>query len=215
MNRVALICTIHQEIGAATIVELHQLLARIKPQVIFAEVPADAFDDVFMNCTRANLESRAVNRYRERQDVQIVPIDLPTPDRSFFEGYDGLCSVIRSRSPQYRQLMTQDRHHIWSYGFAYLNSDYCSQHWAQTYAEMERVVHQMGDPRWEAILKDFQEKNAARDEAMVEAIRRYCSIHNPDRSVFLVGAAHRQSLIELFNEQEVRADVQLECDLSH
>jgi len=53
-------------------------------------MPPAAFDDYINNGTRRNLESTAVRRYRELQDVDLVPVDLPTPEADFFADNEGL-----------------------------------------------------------------------------------------------------------------------------
>ena len=39
MNRVALVRTVHDEVGQANVLELHAILERIQPEVVFLEVP--------------------------------------------------------------------------------------------------------------------------------------------------------------------------------
>lgn len=40
MNRVSLVCTVHEEVGQASVFELHAILERIQPEVIFLVAPA-------------------------------------------------------------------------------------------------------------------------------------------------------------------------------
>jgi len=85
MNCVSSICTVHEEQGLANVAELNAILARIRPEVIFLEVPPAAFADYYETCRRGNLESKAVRRYRQTHQVELVPVDLPTPGRELFE----------------------------------------------------------------------------------------------------------------------------------
>ena len=79
MNSVSLVGTVHDELGRANVSELRAILERIRPEVIFLEVPLAAFDDYYVICSRGNLESIAVRRYRDSHQVKLVPVDRPTP----------------------------------------------------------------------------------------------------------------------------------------
>ena len=65
MNCVSLVCTVHEEMGLANVSALRAILERIQPEVIFLEVPPEAFDDFYKICRRENLESKAVRQYRD------------------------------------------------------------------------------------------------------------------------------------------------------
>jgi hypothetical protein len=79
MNSVSLVRTVHVEMGLANVSELCAILERIQPEGIFLEVPRAAFNDYYGNCSRQNLESLAVMQYRQGRQVELVPVDLPTP----------------------------------------------------------------------------------------------------------------------------------------
>src|SRR5947208_862674 len=48
MNSVSLVGTVHDEFGRANVSELRAILERIRPEVIFLEVPLAAFDDYYV-----------------------------------------------------------------------------------------------------------------------------------------------------------------------
>lgn len=72
MNCVSLVGTVHDELGRVNASELCAILERIRPEVIFLEVPLAAFDDYYVMCRRSNLESIAVRRYRESQRAGVA-----------------------------------------------------------------------------------------------------------------------------------------------
>ena len=84
MKFVSLICTVHVEHGQANATELHSLLERAGPEVIFLETPVISEDDQFDIATLENLESIAVTQYCKNKPVTLVPVDMATPDESFF-----------------------------------------------------------------------------------------------------------------------------------
>ena len=47
---ITLVCTVHNENGAANASNLFRLLERICPEVIFLEVPPNDFDSYYVRC---------------------------------------------------------------------------------------------------------------------------------------------------------------------
>jgi hypothetical protein len=202
MSCVSLIFTVHEALGLANARELQAILHQVRPAVIFLEVPAAAFDDFYLSRTRRNLESEAVNLFLESHPAtKLVPVDLPTPAREFFEDHAQLCLRVRETSPEYRQLARVDRDRQTLYGFAYLNSDYCDQHWTEMRREVLGALERMGDTRLTGIQAAWDRTNELRELEMLANVRQYW-LQNPfERAALLVGAAHRRSLTEKLQAQ--------------
>jgi hypothetical protein len=196
MNGVTVICTVHAEVGLANVAELAALLESAKPRVIFLEVPHAAFEDFYVNRSRENLESKAVALYRENLRADLIPVDVPTPEREFFEDWDYLIRKTLDASPAFRQLMLQDKTHVMAYGYRYLNSKYCCKLWSDAYDEMRRTVERLAQSRLCDIFTTWVATNAFRENTMMNGIQAYCRTHDFGEGVFLVGAAHRQPLKE-------------------
>jgi hypothetical protein len=201
MNCVSLISTVHDEVGLANVSELRAILERVRPEVIFLEVPFSALDDYYMICSRSNLESIAVRTYRESRPVKLVPVDLPTPEAEFFEKVDYLHKRIREGSPEYRQLMARDTACMRAHGFAYLNSEDCINLWSDAYKEMLSTIGRLDDARLVEIFESWKETIDHRENEMMKNIQEYCGANTFDKGAFLVGAAHRQPIIEKSKEQ--------------
>ena len=115
MKRVSVVGTVHGEKGRANSSELLTILERIKPEVIFLECPSAAFDD-FFNDTHWNLEAIAVSRYRESHRIDLIPVDLPTPEQTFFTNSQHLYERIERTSPEYCRLVDEhsaEREYTW------------------------------------------------------------------------------------------------------
>jgi hypothetical protein len=201
MFSVSLVCSVHEEQGLANVSELLAILKHIQPKVIFLEVPLAAFDEYYESGSRQNLESNAVRRYRENYRVELVPVDAPTPEKEFFENIQHLHLRIREASPEYRQLLNRDSSHFRSRGFAYLNSEESSKLWSEVYSEIHRTIERIGDTRLVEISEDWERINELREKKMIGNILEYCGGKAFERSVFLVGAAHRQGIIDKSREQ--------------
>ncbi len=200
MTCILLVATIHDELGLATISALHAILERVRPEVIFLEVPSVAVAGPSEG-SRSNLEPSAVRRYCEGKDVDLVPVDLPTPEESFFRDFRYLDRRIVATSPSYCRLVDQNSHDIATYGFPYLNSDRCSKAWSDIYEAMQIAVQRLKhDTRLREILESWKHTNELRDSAMLKGVDEYCLRSSCENGVLLVGAAHRQSLLSKSRE---------------
>jgi hypothetical protein len=200
MKRVTLVGTVHEEKGLASVPALLAILERIKPEVIFLEIPAAAFEDHF-NGTTTNLESTAVNRYREIHHVDLVPVDLPTPEPEFFSNNEYLFKIIERRSPEYCRLIDCYRHSVETDGFAYLNSQHCSTLWSKVHEAVLTAIEELADGKLAELYALWVGTNELRDKHMMKSIENYCRNTTFSNGLFLVGAAHRQSLIDISREQ--------------
>ncbi|MES2399359.1 MAG: hypothetical protein V4573_05170 [Pseudomonadota bacterium] len=195
MARIVMFGTVHQEQGVATISALHEILERAAPEVIFLEIPSAAFAD-YNAGVRSNLESSAARRYRESNDVALVPVDLPTPEESFFRDFQYLDRRITATSPEYRRLVDQNSSDISTGGFPYLNSQRSWEAWSNIYEEMEAAIQRLHhDSRLIEILELWKHTNECRERAMLERIDEYCLRNSFGNGVLLVGSAHSQSII--------------------
>jgi hypothetical protein len=90
MNSVSLVCTVHENAGLANASVLLSILERIQPEVVFVELPPEAFEDFYGSCSQYNLESMAVRQYREGRRVKPVAVDLPRPSGNFASNIEPL-----------------------------------------------------------------------------------------------------------------------------
>ena len=118
MKRVSVVGTVHGEMGLANVSGLLAILERIGPEVIFQEIPAAPFEGVFTG----ELEQTAVALYGENHRVDLIPVDLPTPDGAFFAQHRELHTRIEWTSADYRRLVDEYSANVRARGFAYLNS---------------------------------------------------------------------------------------------
>lgn len=93
-------------------------------------------------------------------------------------------------------------------GFAYLNSNECVQAWADIYQEAHETIEYIGSPRLRDMYARLRSLNERRDLEMLRNIYAYCAAAAHDRGAFLVGAAHRKSLLEKIRDAD---DVSTSC----
>jgi len=191
-----LVCTVHDESGLANFKNLHAILEKIQPEVIFLEVPTEAFERFYISRAQNNLESRAVIEYSKNHSVELIPIDLPTPDQSFFTKNRYLFERIEGNSSEYRRLMDWYINYVRDYGFAYLNSDHYSKNLSELKDVILDTIQKIGDPKITELYELWNKTNELRDIEMMEKIHKYSCGSSFEKAVFLIGAAHRPSIIE-------------------
>lgn len=199
--RISLVGTYHAEVGAVTIVALVGILERIHPEVVFAEIPR-THTDSWKDGSHGNLESIAVSQYATTHAIDVVPVDLPEPEESFFRDYESAVRAIERTSPEYGRLLDLNSQRTRSEGFSYLNSDDCIQAWEAIYREELETIEYLRRPDLAEILARVRHQMEHRELAMIKEIHNYSDTTTLDRGVFLVGVGHRRSLIE-----KLRADV--------
>lgn len=210
--RISLIGTYHEELGAATVAALLEILERIQPEVVFAEIPRTHID-AWRDGSHGTLESIAVARYADTHLVDVVPVDLPKPEESFFRDYEELCRAIARTSDPYHRLMDRNTERMRLYGFSYLNSEECIQAWTDIVREELETVEYTRSARLHEIYGRVRDLMERRDMEMLKNIRDYCASADRTYGTFLVGAAHRKSLIEKIRASEESATPRIEWDL--
>ncbi len=196
VKRVTLVGTVHEKCGRASAVELHALLEALAPEVIFLELPADAYDRNFQVFRQTSLETDAASRFRRNHAVAFVPVDLQTPELSFFRNSETMFNTVEQASDNYCRLVDLHARRVWEDGFVYLNSEQCDDHWQAVYAELQCTIDGIGDASLSECFHSWSETNALREDAMIEAVERYCANDSFSRSALLVGAAHRRRMLE-------------------
>ena len=210
MTRVLLLGTVHEEQGLATVPALHAILASMRPDVIFLEIPPAAFP-AYSDGTRSNLESSAARQYLESNNVAIVPVDLPTPEDSFFTDWQYMDRRIAATSPTYRQLVDQNTLDIAIYGFPYLSSERSSNAWSAIYEAMEAAIQRLShDTRLPLIYESWRRTNELRDRAMLRNIYDYGRHNAFEKGVLLIGAAHMQSIVGISREADAPGAIRIE-----
>ena len=195
MNRVLLVCSVHRETGRATPAELVWLLGRLRPDVIFLEhSPAD--HAAFLEGSFATLESVAVRRHRDLHQVELVPVDLPRPDAEFKRTVDDLFDGVERASRRFQHLDTLHRQHTAQGGFAYINSPLCAMLQLEMQREMSLTVDAVGEPSLTDSYSQWVRIHDARELAMLGTVEEYARKTPFGKGILLVGAAHRQTLLE-------------------
>lgn len=203
MLRVLLVCSVHRETGSATAGELHWLLERIRPEVIFVEHSGEDFS-AFLDGSCGTLESAAVGRYRRLYPVELVPVDAHLQGADLKRKLDILLDRIEEANPDYCRLCALNCQHTVVGGFAYLNSPLNVTLQSAMQRAMRATVEEVGEPALTELYSLWTRMHDLREETMLGGVERFARQSHLAKGVLLVGAAHMQSL---FNKLQTRQSV--------
>jgi hypothetical protein len=211
--RVSVVATFHATKGLVTTQALYQLLERIRPEVIFLEIPSTAFPD-YLAGRRSNLESTTARLYSEGNQVVLVPVDSPTPDLEFWEHNEELFRRVEGASTDYRRLHDNHIRDMAVGGFHYLNSGHSSKALAAEDLAMQASLRELNDSRLFELYRTWQNINDLRENTMLKGIVDYAVLHPFERGALLVGVAHRQPMLDKCRVQHNTGIDPLEWDFT-
>lgn len=198
MKSITLVCTVHKENGAASASNLYKILEKIQPEVIFLEVTPDDFDNYY---AAPGLEPKAVIQYKRNRHVALVPVDLSIADKNIHMKFQRLFGVIDSNSTTYYQQKDCDiQKCVYKYGFSYLNSDQHSKDHADLNEQDLETIRKIDDPEITKLYEYWNTMILCREDEMMNRVYKYSRDNTFQKAVFLVGAAHRGSIIKKSKE---------------
>jgi hypothetical protein len=193
--QLTIVGTVHAETGLANSNELLKILERLKPDVIFAEIPP-SYVGRYCDGSHGTLEAVAVARYKEGHQFAVIPVDLEKPEEAFFSDAREMFDKVERTSHDYRRLMDQHSRNTRTDGFPYLNSDRCIQAWTDIRSEVLATLDWIGNPQLQEVYSKWRMHDERRDVEMVARIADYADRKGLGHGVFLFGAAHMQSILE-------------------
>ena len=227
MYNITLIGTHHSEIGKCNSDELYKIIESISPEVIFEELPTDAFnmfysdsfDIYYVNRILRNrrppevpLEVKCVKKYKQYYNIKIIPVDIDV--RQKLAQYQDEISFMFSiffKYEDYQKLDNEKEALIAQEGFHYLNSDRFLD-----FLEKKEVIEknimetEIQKNRLFDIYKLFHTvQYDNRENAMLENIYNYSKENQYNQAVFLIGAEHKKSIMQKIQEYEKKEEYKL------
>jgi hypothetical protein len=200
MCNITLIGTRHEENGMCNIKELYKIIERINPEIIFEEMPPSFFDAYYKDYTRKSLESDTIQKYLENHKIEHIPVDYYDIPATFFNDNGTVHREIEKRRRDYRGLMDINIALTKQHGFVYLNSIYCDNISKDVDTVIELALGKMNDRKLLEINALWNNVNNKREHEMIKNIYSYSNTHKYNKGLFLIGAAHRCSLIKKIQE---------------
>lgn len=208
MHNITLISTNHTESGKCNSDELYKIIESINPEVIFEELSSKRFDDYYNGIlTYESLEVKCIKKYLQNHRTKHLPVDIANPDRSSIEIF--MFEKFK-KDTEYKKIKCEHNLLKAQKGFDYLNSEKCIdlvKKW--TLAEKRIVESATHKEIFLHTYKLFFEDVDNRENAMLQNIYKYSKEYQYKQAVFLLGCAHRKSIIEKITECEKLSEIKL------
>lgn len=155
----------------------------------------------------------AINAYVHDYKIKNIPVESDdVPDSHFFDRLSKLHMRIERLSDEngfkYRTYTDRNMEYSNSRGFEYLNSDMSSYYYKEIKYSIEGGLKALCNPDYDSIYTDWIEVIQKRENTMLKNIYDYSSSNPFDRTVFTIGAAHRESIIQkvlkLSNSEKIK-----------
>ena len=207
MYSITLISTVHREIGKCNSNELYKIIEKINPEVIFDEIPSSRFNAHFIEQSVSTLETGAIILYMKNYKVNIIPVD----NYNFSEIQKGDIDYnkISNNNIDYYNLCKEQYLLAIQHGFEYINSNQNFQLIERLQAIEREVLEKINDEELTKLFKTWYEITDKREIEIICNIYNYCEEHTFDKGLLLIGAEHRNSIInktKKYNNEKINWD---------
>ena len=210
MCNVTLISTEHRESGKCNHDELHKIIESLNPDVIFEE---ERNDDTFQKYYSEeysfnSLEVQCIKKYLQNHNIKHIPVDIEL--NQAFEEWDYMFYTFKKYNV-YKQILNEHCALRDKDGFTYLNSEKCSELFDKMKTAERQIIEFSGINKNELIrIYDlFHKEHDNRENAMLLNIYNYSKENSYNQAVFLLGYAHRKSMMQKIMEYKKKEDFKL------
>jgi len=210
VRQINLLCTVHRPNGLCNTKELLGMLRRLDPDVIFEEMRPSDTNEYYKTGTKWSVESQAIGVFSKERSVVQVPVDNFDGAVALFAEVNPLFDFVDGNSYEYVALHEERGRRAYSEGYGFLNSGECD---AMTRRLREIFERTIVDSRQESLIRalgKWNVMNMAREDAMLTNIYTFCKNHKFKNGTFLVGAAHRETIIGAIKRQNAAASVSID-----
>ncbi len=206
LHNITLLCTAHEEIGKCNSEELLKIIESISPEVIFEELSDDLFDGFYKANQYPNEspEVKCVKRYLQTKPIEHIPVDIEVSPNLSTSDIDFMFNTFK-KYDIYKQLENEQSLLTAQDGFAFLNSNKCSELFERKKtAEKDLMQFEVAKNILFQIHKAFYEEHDNRERMMLQKIYDYSKKNQYDRAVLLIGSGHRNSMMQKITEIEAK-----------
>jgi hypothetical protein len=212
MPNIILISTEHRESGNCNSDELCKIFESINPDVVFEEETDDEKYRSYYNDANSfkSLEVQAIIKYKQKHKISPVPVDAKPNQYLSFNEWDYLFNSF-NRYAAYKQIVKDHCALRDKDGFAYLNSERCSELVVKMKNTERQIIEFSAGNRNELsrIYELFHKEHDHRENTMLLNIYNFTKVNRYNQAVFLLGFAHRNSVEQKISEFRTNENVKL------
>ncbi|MGH2666111.1 hypothetical protein [Flavobacterium sp.] len=145
MFNITLIFTIHKECGNCNSTELHKIIEKICPEIIFEELSYSCFDECYKKESLITLETTAIKKYLQNHNIEHIPVDTYPIPKSFHNDIDYMYNKIFNNHKiiechSLRVLIDNQSSLISKEGFSNLNSNQNDKYFKKVSILKKRIL---------------------------------------------------------------------------
>ena len=208
---ITLISTEHIESGKCNSDELYKIIESINPEVIFEEETNDDKYRKYYNDENSfkPLEIQCIIKYLQNHDIKHIPVDIEPNKYLSYDEWDYMFDTFKKYTV-YKQIIKEHCTLRNKDGFAYLNSEKCLELFEKTkITEKQLLEFNVYNSPLRRIYTLFHKEHDERENAMIQNIYNYSTENLYNQAVFLLGYAHRKSIIQKIIEYAKLSDFKI------
>ena len=200
MYNLHFICTQHRENGICNSTELHRVIDRISPEIIFEELPNAIYNEVYNKKSRTTLESNAIKRYLQNHSIKHIPVDTYNRPKYHDENvgrmYRELFDSAKRESHNFRSIMDQFETVINQKGFSFLNSDKNDEVLEVIENQKEKILGILNDESLFEISRAEKEVIEKRENIILDNVYSFSKENDYSQAILFIGSGHRRSMFK-------------------
>jgi len=201
-HNITFISTTHKNNGKCNADELHKILEKKCPDVIFLE----ALNNTYSNYQKINYENFGVYHQKlELESIQKYSINhlfeyVPVLKCDMLDVFDHKYQYIYTNH-QFQKMLDEFNSLVKTKGFKFLNGQICME-WHKKMRIFENHILNNNE-----LIKAVDAAIDNYENSMMQSIYSYCENNQFNKAVFLCGSAHKYSIIEkiqsLYSKEKV------------
>ena len=213
MKKITVIGSLHEENNKTTIQSLFEIIEKVKPDVIFEEIPVDLFDDVYSDKRNDDgLEVMAVKKYLMNIKVDHYAVDihnLPNITKiaeiNKIENKvdDYIESINNKKLIKYKKLLVE----LEEKGFEYINTKKYINMISKISNLIDNIIYKDNCELFYANKYENDFHFILRENYMLHMMVKNISYYN--NAVLLIGSMHLGSIIRKLNIQFPQFSIKL------
>lgn len=211
MYNLNLVFTRHDEMGNCNSFELHRIIEKINPEIIFEELSVSNYDKAYKEQSLIKVESEAIKLYLQNHDIEHIPVDTYNlPDR-YYDNVNimlrSLYDSIRRESLDLRRLLDHQASLTRLKGFSFLNSDQHDELMEIIHAQRELILNIINDEWLFKIANLEKEVIDKREDEIIDNVYNYSKENAYNQALLFIGAGHRKSMREKIKERKTKEEI--------
>lgn len=204
-NKLTLVFSRHKEDGNCTANTLLQIIAQVKPDVIFEELSEKLYKEAYTLESLNNLETLAIRAYTSKNEVLHIPVDTFDRPENYDREQDALNKALTSEagyeSAQLRGFLDDMENVIYKYGFDYLNDNANDINLSRLQDLRLAALKKLDNTKLNNIYNKVQEVIIKREDVMLDNVYRYAAEKFFSNGLMFIGSGHRESMMKKIKER--------------